>query len=182
MHFCSILNSLAFSIVSSYASKCYCFMTALFPGPVEGFIYASALISNCFSLIYSCAIALLGSVFTTYCHVLNLSGANLLLFALLISFFLVAFIFPWFFYSIFICVFVVFCIIRSLLNSARFYIALPAFHQLFCIYCTSIVFFPSFVLAHRKLPSVFAAFIQDVIFACPFKVTCAKLFTGFKVR
>ena len=48
MHFCSILNSLALSIVSFYASKCYCFMTALFSGSVEGFIYASVLISSYF--------------------------------------------------------------------------------------------------------------------------------------
>ena len=78
MHFCSILNSLAFSIVSFHASKCYCFMTALFSGSVEGFIYASASISNYFSLIYSGAFALLGSFFTTHCHVLNLSQAYLL--------------------------------------------------------------------------------------------------------
>ena len=83
-------------------------MTTLFSGSVEGFVYASALISNCFSLIYSGVFALLGSVFTTQCHVLNLSEANLLLFALLISFCLFAFIFPWFSYSIFICVFKLF--------------------------------------------------------------------------
>ena len=78
MHFCSIVNSLAFSIVSFHASKCYCLITALFSGSVEGFIYASASISNYFSLIYSGAFALLGSVFTTHCHVLNLSQAYLL--------------------------------------------------------------------------------------------------------
>ena len=72
---------------------------------------------------------------------------------------------------IFICVFVVFCIIRPILNS-RFLYRIACLPPAVCIfiYCTSIVLFPAFVQAHKKLSSVFATFIQDVIFACPFKV------------
>ena len=160
-------------------------MTALFSGSVEGFIYASALISNCFSLVYSGVFALLCSVFMTHCHVLNLSQSNLLLFALLISFCLFAFIFPWFSNSIFICVFVVFCIIRSLLNSARFYIALLAFHQVFA-YSSTALLSSCFPLLFRHIRSCLLFLL--LLFRMPFLLarskfyTCSKLFTGFKVR
>ena len=160
-------------------------MTVLFPGSVEGFIHESALNSNCFSLVYSGVFVLLCSLFTTHCHVLNLSQANLLLFALLISFCIFAFIFSWFSYSIFICVFVVFCIIRSLLNSARFYIALLAFHQLFA-YSSTAPLLSCFPLLFGHIRSCLLLLL--LLFRMPFLLarsklyTCAKLFTGFKVR
>ena len=72
---------------------------------------------------------------------------------------------------IFICVFVVFCIIRLLSNS-RFLYRIACLSPAVCIfiYCTSIVLFSPFVLEHNKLSAVFAAFIQDVFFAYLFNV------------
>ena len=164
-------------------------MTALFSGSVGWFIYASALISNCFSLVYSGVFALLCSVFTTHCHVLILSQANLLLFALLISFCLFAFIFPWFSYSIFICVFGVFffffCINRYVLNSARFYVALLASHQLFAYSSTALLLycFP-LLFGHIRSCLLFLLLLSRMPFLLARSkfYTCAKLFTGLKVR
>ena len=130
MQFCSILNSLAFSIVSFYASKCFCLLSALISGSVEGFVYASALISNCFSLIYSGVFALLGSVFTTHCHLLNLSQANLF-FICLINFILsIRIYFPLVFLQYF------YMRIRCFLH---YKIALLAFHQLFAYSTTALL-------------------------------------------